>query len=137
MRRQNNLDHNCMSKFISPKIDIIIDNYLTVTNTKNLDEAFRRVEEIKGMTNDIIDEQMRNMEEAEKLMENTQNIKWESQEIEKGSKKLENIMKSQEFWLCSRRCILMFLAIGIVLTIIIGIIVAATGGSSDDDDTTS
>lgn len=45
-----------MSKFISPKIDVIIDNYLTVTNTKGLDEAFRRVEEIKGMTNDIIDE---------------------------------------------------------------------------------
>ena len=45
-----------MSKFISPKIDVIIDNYLTVTSTKNLDEAFRRVEEIKGMTNDIIDE---------------------------------------------------------------------------------
>ena len=37
---------------------------------------------------------MRNMEEAEKLMETTQNIKWEAQEVEKGSKKLENIMKS-------------------------------------------
>ena len=75
---------------------------------------------------------MRNMEEAEKLMETTQNIKWEAQEVEKGSKKLENIMKSQEFWMCSKRCILMFLGLGLVLAIIVAIIASVSGGSDDN-----
>ena len=46
------------------------------------------------MTGDILEEQIKNMEEAEKLAETTQNIKWEAKEVEKGSKKLESIMKS-------------------------------------------
>ena len=60
-----------MSKFVKPKIDVIIDNYATTTNTKYLDDAFKKVDQIKNMTGDIIEDQIRNMEEAEKLMETT------------------------------------------------------------------
>lgn len=126
-----------MSKFVKPKIDVIIDNYSTVTSSNNLNEAFKKVEAIKQMTGDIIEDQIRNMEEAEKLMETTQNIKWESKEYEKGSKKLENIMKTQEFWMCSRRCLLMFLGLGLFLAIIIIIIVSVSGGSDDSSTDTS
>ena len=60
-----------MSKFVKPKIDVIIDNYVTTTKTKHLDDAFKKVDQIKAMTGDIIEDQIRNMEEAEKLMETT------------------------------------------------------------------
>ena len=68
MRRQTNLEHNCMSKFIKPKVDVLIDNFTSVTSTQNLDNAFKKVSEVKAMAGDIIEEQVRNMEQAEKIM---------------------------------------------------------------------
>lgn len=60
-----------MSKFILPKVNVIIDNYITPIQNKNLNDAFAKVEAIKNMTGDILEEQIRNMEEAEKLAETT------------------------------------------------------------------
>jgi len=122
-----------MSKFLKAKIDTIIENYTSITSRQNLDNAFKKVQQVKDMAGDIIEEQVRNMEQAEKIMQTTQNIKWEAKDYEKGSKTLENIMKRQEFWMCSRRCILMFLAIGIVIAIIA--IIISTTGSSDSSST--
>jgi len=45
-----------MSKFVKPKIDVIIDNYVTTTKTKHLDDAFKKVDQIKAMTGDIIED---------------------------------------------------------------------------------
>lgn len=60
-----------MSKFILPKVNVIIDNHITSISNKNLNDAFRKVEAIQKMTGDILEEQIRNMEEAEKLAETT------------------------------------------------------------------
>lgn len=56
MRRQNNLEHNCMSKFISPKVDVIIENYGSVTSQQHLNDAFKKVSDIQKMTTDIIED---------------------------------------------------------------------------------
>ena len=130
MKRQTNLENNCMSKFMKSKVDVIIENYTSVTSTQNLDNAFKKVQAVKDMAGDIIEEQVKNMEQAEKLMQTTQDIKWEAKDYEKGSKTLENIMKRQEFWMCSRRCILMFLCLGLIIGIII-IVISSAGGSDD------
>ena len=61
-------------------------------------------------------------------MKTTQDVKWGARDLERGSKKVENIMKRQEFWCCSRRCIILFVVLGIIIAIII--IVAATAGAS-------
>jgi hypothetical protein len=45
-------------------------------------------------------------------------------------------MKRQEFWMCSRRCILMFVALALVIGVIIIIIVTTAGGGGDDSGNT-
>lgn len=51
-----------MSKFLKSKIDVIIENYTSITSTQNLDNAFKKVQAVKDMAGDIIEEQVRNME---------------------------------------------------------------------------
>lgn len=60
-----------MQKFIKPKMDTITENYISSISTKNLDAAFQKVAAVKNLAGDIIDEQLKNMEEAEKLQQAT------------------------------------------------------------------
>lgn len=45
-----------MSKFISPKVDVIIENYGSVTSQQHLNDAFKKVSDIQKMTTDIIED---------------------------------------------------------------------------------
>jgi len=56
-----------MHKFIKPKMDTITENYITSISSNNLNNAFAKVAAVKNLAGDIIDEQLKNMEEAEKL----------------------------------------------------------------------
>ena len=76
-----------------------------------------------------------NMQETEHLMQHSQEINALSKDFQKNSEKLESIMINQNFWACSRKCVAMFVAGGIVLIILWNVI--TSGGSSDEESTTS
>ena len=64
-------------------------------------------------------------------MQHSQEINAMSKDFQKNSEKLETMMINQNFWMCSKKCVAMFVAGGIVLIILWNII--TSGGSSDEE----
>jgi hypothetical protein len=56
MKRQTNLEHNCMNKFIKPKVDIIINNYTSNIASTQLKSAIDKVNDVTKMASEILEE---------------------------------------------------------------------------------
>ena len=56
-----------------------------------------------------------------------------SKDFQKNSEKLETMMINQNFWMCSRKCIAMFVVLGLLLIIIWNLI--GSGSSSSETET--
>jgi hypothetical protein len=62
MLKQSNLEKNCLDKFLRVKITKICDNYNTKISSKNLNQAFAKVDEVKAIAGRTIVGMQNNME---------------------------------------------------------------------------
>jgi hypothetical protein len=108
MFKQSNLERNCLDKFLRAKVSKIIENYNTSINSKNLNAAFQKVDEIKAIAGRTITKMAANMEQTEELLKHSQEIQYLSKDFQKNSETLETMMESQSFWMCSRKCLMIF-----------------------------
>ena len=67
MLKQSNLERNCLDKFLRSKVTKIIDNYSTNISSKNLNQAFSKVDDIKSIAGRTIGKMAQNMEQAEEM----------------------------------------------------------------------
>ena len=65
MLKQTNLERNCLEKFLKPKVQVILENYNTSISSKNLNNAFQKVDEVKAIAGRTITKMAQNMEETE------------------------------------------------------------------------
>lgn len=133
--KQTNLVRNCLEKFLKPKVAKILENYNTSISSKNLNMAFQKVDEVKQIAGRSIQQMAQNMQETEELMQHSQEINVMSKDFQKNSEKLETMMINQNFWMCSKKCIAMFVAGGILLIIIWNLI--DFGGSDEEESGTT
>ncbi len=61
---------------------------------------------------------VQNNAETEKLLHTSQSTLILAQDFKKNSETLEKVMENQNFWLCSRKCLLIFGSIGGLLFLI-------------------
>ena len=65
MLKQTNLERNCLEKFLKPKVQVTLENYNTSISSKNLNNAFQKVDEVKAIAGRTITKMAQNMEETE------------------------------------------------------------------------
>jgi hypothetical protein len=94
MFKQSNLERNCLDKFLRAKVSKIIENYNTSINSKNLNAAFQKVDEIKAIAGRTITKMAANMEQTEELLKHSQEIQYLSKDFQKNSETLETMMES-------------------------------------------
>ena len=68
MFKQSNVERNFLSKFMTPKVNKILENYNTSISNKNLNAAFQKVDEIKSIAGRSIEKMQKNMEQTEDLL---------------------------------------------------------------------
>lgn len=71
MFKQNNLERNCLEKFLKAKINKIVENYNTSISSKNLNAAFQKVDEVKAIAGRTITKMAANMEQTEDLLKHS------------------------------------------------------------------
>ena len=81
------------------------------------------MEEVKNIAARSVNKMNENLSETQKLLESSEEVSLMAKDFEKNSIELENVMKAQSFWMCSKWCIIMFAGIGLLILIIILIIV--------------
>lgn len=60
----------------------MLDNYQNTTSSKNLDNAFKKVSEIKDIAGNIIEKQASNMEQTQDLLNKTNDMKFMAKKYE-------------------------------------------------------
>ncbi|CDW81914.1 vesicle-associated membrane [Stylonychia lemnae] len=106
--KQTNLTPNCYDKAFKAAFNKVLDNYNTGISNKNLQNAFRKVEEVKDIAARSITTMIDNNKETEQLLSKSQSTLMLAKDFEKNSEALEKTMERQNFWLCSKKCIIMF-----------------------------
>jgi hypothetical protein len=69
--KQSNVERNFLSKFMTPKVNKIIENYNTSISSKNLNAAFQKVDEIKSIAGKSINKMNDNLKQSEDLLKHS------------------------------------------------------------------
>ena len=69
MKRQTNLERNCLAPFLNGKISKILDKYTSSISSDNLNKAFAKVEEVKEIAGRTVTKMAENMSKAEDMVE--------------------------------------------------------------------
>lgn len=118
IKKQTNLTANVYDQQFKSQFQRIYDSYNTGISNKNLQLAFQKVEEVKDIAAKSVTMMVQNNAETEKLLHTSQSTLMLSQDFKKNSENLEKMMESQNFWLCSKKCLLIFGGIGVALLIL-------------------
>lgn len=126
IRKQTNLTANVYDQPFKKAFTRVLDSYNTGISSKNLQLAFQKVDEVKDIAAKNVAMMVQNNAETEKLLHTSQSTLMLSQDFKKNSEELEKMMERQNFWMCSRKCVLIFGSAAVALTLLIIIIKAAT-----------
>ena len=118
VHEQQNIKPLCLDKFFKKTFIKVFDNYSTGINSKNLQLAFAKAEEVKEIAQKNVKDMIKNVHETDELLERSQNINDLAKDFEKNAAEMEKIQRRNNFWLCSRYCLLMFLAIGVFILVV-------------------
>jgi len=125
IKKQTNLTANVYDQPFKKGFQRIYDSYNTGISNKNLQLAFQKVDEVKDIAAKSVSMMVQNNEETEKLLHTSQSTLILAQDFKKNSEVLEKTMERQNFWMCSRKCLMIFGGIGAVI-LLIYIIIKAT-----------
>jgi hypothetical protein len=112
IKKQTNLTANVYDQPFKKAFQRVLDNHSSGISSKNLQAAFHKVDEVKEIAAKSVSQMVQNNAETEKLLHTSQNTLVLAQDFKKNSETLEKVMENQNFWLCSRKCLMIFGAIG-------------------------
>ena len=92
MKRQTNLERNCLAPFLHSQMNKIIDSYSTSISSENLNKAFAKVEEVKDIAGRTISKMAENMSKAEGMVEQSQDLTFLAKDFNKNAETLEKTM---------------------------------------------
>ena len=91
--KQTNLLPNCLDKHFKQQFLKILDNYKTGISDKNLQQAFKKVDEIKDITSRSVVKMVENTKETDVLLQTSNEIKMLSRDFEKNAQEMKNIQQ--------------------------------------------
>ena len=80
--------------------------------------AFTKAEEVKQIAAKNVHEMAKNLHETDQLLDKTDNIKDMAKQFEKNADEMEKIQRRNNWWLCSKPCLIIFGSIGLVVLIL-------------------
>ena len=113
IHEQQNIKPMWLDKFFKNSFIKIFDNYSTGISQKNLQLAFAKAEEVKQIAANNVKNMVKNIQETDQLLDKSNNIKDLAKDFEKNATEMEKIQRSNNFWLCSKKCLLIFGGIGL------------------------
>ena len=115
VNKQTNLAPNILDKPFRSKILKLLENYNTGISTNLVTQAFAKSKETQGVLEGAIGKMVNQLEDTENLYDTSNEIKALSMDFEKDAGKLRDMAKSRDFWMCSRKCLLIFGLSGLAL----------------------
>jgi GTPase involved in cell partitioning and DNA repair len=112
IKKQTNLTANVYDQPFKKSFQKVLDNYSSGISNKNLQMAFQKVDEVKDIAAKSVHQMVQNNAETEKLLQSSQNTVLLANDFKKNSETLEKTMENQNFWMCSRKCLMIFGGIG-------------------------
>ena len=126
IKKQTNLTANVYDQPFKKQFQRILDSHSTGISNKNLQLAFQKVDEVKDIAAKSVTMMVQNNAETEKLLHTSQSTVMLAQDFKKNSETLEKMMERQNFWACSRKCLMIFGGGGLVIVLLIIIISVAS-----------
>lgn len=97
-----------MDKYFKKSFIKVFDNYSTGISQKNLQMAFAKAEEVKQIAANNVKSMVKNIQETDQLLDRAQNINHLAKDFEKNATEMEQVQRNANFWLCSKKCLLIF-----------------------------
>ena len=108
----------CLDKPFRKSFEKILGNYETGIRRDNLNKALQQAEEVKDIAAKNLTKMAENTHETEKLLMTSQEMSMLAKDFSKNATEMEKVQKNYAFWLCSRKCLLMFAAVALVVLIL-------------------
>ncbi|CAI2379972.1 unnamed protein product [Moneuplotes crassus] len=115
VHEQQNIRPLCLDKYFRKTFIKILDNYSTGISSKNLQLAFAKAEEVKEIAQKNVKDMIKNVHETDELLQKSENINELAKDFEKNAHEMEKIQKNTNFWLCSKKCLIIF---GVIILLI-------------------
>ena len=96
----------------------MFDNYSTGISQKNLQMAFAKAEEVKEIAANNVKNMVKNVQETDQLLDRAQNINHLAKDFEKNAVEMEKVQRDANFWLCSKKCLMIFGGAGLAVFIV-------------------
>lgn len=110
---------------MKPRLKKVFSDFDSGINRSSIQGLLKQTDEIKDMQRENIRRMAQNVETTESLLGRSENIKGYAKDLEKGTAELDTMMRNQNWWCCSKWCLIIFgtlaaiIAIGIVTLVIV------------------
>eukprot|EP00826_Nyctotherus_ovalis_P019629 TRINITY_DN16079_c0_g1_i2.p1 TRINITY_DN16079_c0_g1~~TRINITY_DN16079_c0_g1_i2.p1 ORF type:complete len:233 (-),score=69.64 TRINITY_DN16079_c0_g1_i2:159-857(-) len=126
IHKQTNLEENILDVPFQKSFMRLFDKYNTGINMTNIQVANSKIDSLKRDMGKTIENQFESNKTTQEFHETSDALKLNARLFEKVTHDLEKTAERSNFWMCSRKCILIFAISGAVIAAAITIICLVT-----------